>query len=61
MKIGLFEASALRRAVEAYDTYLSAQLALPADRRDSLDAAATRFRHIVSAERDAFGGSPDEF
>ena len=50
MKIGLFEAAATRRAVEAFDAYLTRQLELPDDRRDSVSALAARFRRLLEDE-----------
>jgi hypothetical protein len=62
MKISLFEAAALRRAVEAYDSYLSQQLKISEDRRDSFASAATRFRRTLQAELDtlAHGEASDD-
>jgi len=61
-KISLFEAAALRRAVEAYDSYLSQQLKISEDRRDTFASAATRFRRTLQAELDtlAHGEASDD-
>lgn len=61
VKLSIFESAALRRAVEAYDAYLTQQLKTPEDRRDTFAAAATRFRRTLQAELDSLAlGEPSD-